>query len=615
MLCPSCHTPNRDNARFCKRCGLSFTAPGGEAGQIEATGQPQPSTPAAPVMAQEQSPQSPADQYEAQANAPVEVEPEAVEDISLAPTQILTPQQMMAYHARRWQQELEQQQRQPGNAVDIADMPTILAPLDQPAPASSSVPAQEASMSATPMEMPGVARGSEANGTQEDAPVAESAASAPAESGDNAPPPPAPPLPTDEMPAGSETANSKEEVMEQTSQPAAEQGEQEQTTSSPEFPLLAVGDTVSGRYEVTQVDSTEENEHVYQVVDHQGYQRCWNCGSEQNAEGDEFCIDCGAELLNATYIMHEYPAAEHKDKEEQVLQGVIVNTFVDQGRTYVIEQPQASQLVFPNGVHLLASCESDAGVVRSGEPNEDSTLVLLLERVHESIATPAGVFVVADGMGGHANGQGASKMTIGLIAERIVRELLMPPLSSEKSGEAPAQMDEDAYVALVRGAIEDANSALCQANQRDKSDMGSTLTGFMMVGDHAYIFNVGDSRTYLVRDSNLHQLTLDHSLVGQMVAGGLIEPDDVYTHPQRSQIYRSIGDKLNVQIDVFKQQVYPGDILLSCSDGLWEMVRNPQIADILTNAPDPQAACARLIEAANANGGEDNISAVVVFVR
>ena len=168
---------------------------------------------------------------------------------------------------------------------------------------------------------------------------------------------------------------------------------------------------------------------------------------------------------------------------------------------------------------------------------------------------------------------------------------------------------------LVRGAIEDANAALCQANQRDKSEMGSTLTGFMMVGDHAYIFNVGDSRTYLLRDNNLHQLTIDHSLVGQMVAGGLIEPDDVYTHPQRSQIYRSIGDKLNVQIDVFKQQVYPGDILLSCSDGLWEMVRNPQIADILINAPDPQAACARLIEAANANGGEDNISAVVAFVR
>jgi serine/threonine protein phosphatase PrpC len=137
----------------------------------------------------------------------------------------------------------------------------------------------------------------------------------------------------------------------------------------------------------------------------------------------------------------------------------------------------------------------------------------------------------------------------------------------------------------------------------------------MMVGDHAYIVNVGDSRTYMLRDGKLYQLTNDHSLVGQLVAGGLIEPDDVYTHPQRSQIFRSLGDKLNVQIDIFKQQVHPGDILLSCSDGLWEMVRNPQITDILTGATDPQMACRQLIEAANTNGGEDNVSAVVVFVR
>jgi len=99
------------------------------------------------------------------------------------------------------------------------------------------------------------------------------------------------------------------------------------------------------------------------------------------------------------------------------------------------------------------------------------------------------------------------------------------------------------------------------------------------------------------------------------VAGGLIEPDDVYTHPQRSQIFRSLGDKLNVQIDIFKQELLPGDIVLSCSDGLWEMVRNPQIESILNAASDPQTACYQLVETANANGGEDNVSAVLVFVH
>src|SRR2546423_14430601 len=83
------------------------------------------------------------------------------------------------------------------------------------------------------------------------------------------------------------------------------------------------------------------------------------------------------------------------------------------------------------------------------------------------------------------------------------------------------------------------------------------------------------------------------------------------THPQRSQIFRSLGDKPNVQVDIFKQQLHPGDILLSCSDGLWEMVRNPQIESILNNAPDPQVACTQLIEAANTNGGGENVRAVL----
>src|SRR5262249_40477274 len=176
-----------------------------------------------------------------------------------------------------------------------------------------------------------------------------------------------------------------------------------------------------------------EDEHVYEVIDHQSYHRCWNCGSEQNTEGDEFCIDCGAELLNASYTMHEYPA-ESKGSESQVLQGTIINTFIDQGHTYVVEQPQSTQSAFPNGVHLLAASDSDAGDVRRGEPNEDSALILQLQRNHESISSPSGIFVVADGMGGHDFGQLASRTAVGAIAGRISRELLLAPLDEEKAG-------------------------------------------------------------------------------------------------------------------------------------------------------------------------------------
>jgi serine/threonine protein phosphatase PrpC len=288
---------------------------------------------------------------------------------------------------------------------------------------------------------------------------------------------------------------------------------------------------------------------------------------------------------------------------------------MDQGNTYAVEQPLLSQSPFPTGVQLLTAGNSDAGNVRRSDPNEDSTLVLQLQRVHESLSTPMGIFIVADGLGGHDNGQVASRMAVNVIAERMTRELLGAPLQAEREDAEVKPLEEDDLVGLLRNTIEEANVAICQRNQRDKTDMGSTLTGHMVVGEHAYIVNVGDSRTYMVRGGQIYQLTTDHSLVGQLVAGGLIEPDDVYTHPQRSQIFRSLGDKPNVQVDVFKQQLLPGDILLSCSDGLWEMIRNPQIESILINAPDPQTACTRLIDAANTNGGEDNVSAVVTFVR
>ena len=693
MLCPLCHTENRDNAKFCKGCGRilagEVAAQPVSAEQYANAGSTQPTQPT--QLTQDHEPYPPStqaaddpvrqqdptlsQQAATWSTAPTEPAVEArtnqSEDISAAPTQILTPQQMFTLHQRRWQEELEREQRQAasrdvsdiptrlqrmtqspaaGSGRDIADYPTIITPpmiemapgtqqsqspalpsdathdanVSLPTPAAESQPAAEVlspgekspvaaeerpatAAEAPGMEsstLPGISQSKETTSKQTHEQEMANTATASTKNEES----------SVEQTTGQEMAPGHTNTPETANTVQAAGGDSSQEHAGA-FPLLAVGALVGARYEVSQVISDSADEHIYAVTDHQGYQHCWNCGSEENAEGDEFCNDCGAELLNAPYLMHEYPLVENPGGDARVLQGVIANTLVDQGHTYVIEQPQVAQMAFPNGVHLLASSDSDAGTVRRSEVNEDSTLALLFERVHESVAVPTGLFVVADGMGGHANGQGASRATIGLISERIVRELIMPPLSAEKAGEGSKIPDEESLLSLLHGSIEDANTTLCQINQRDKTDMGSTLTGFMIVGDHAYIFNVGDSRTYMLRDEKLYQLTNDHSLVGQLVAGGLIEPDDVYTHPQRNQIFRSIGDKLNVQIDLFKQQVHPGDILISCSDGLWEMVRDPQITDILNHAPDPQTACTQLIEAANANGGEDNVSAVVVFVR
>jgi serine/threonine protein phosphatase PrpC len=595
MICPVCNTANRDDAKFCKKCGQSLHA--GASAPIEA------------------------------AVANRTAASEAEEDISLAPTQIISPEQMMKMQARHWQREAEQEQSSgeaadnannqhdaapPSTTPDIADMPTmIIAPpvsdeantalsgdeasgedtsiAPPPLPFDEQPVPEETPAAAQPVDTTGSANQADGEDAQEDETITETADS-----------------------TGAEVKNAPEDVpMTMDDHEAA----QEPETEASDFTTLAVGAVLQGRYEVSALVSEEPGQHTYQVNDRQGYQRCWNCDSTQNREGDEFCIDCGASLLNATYLMHEYPATQEQAAEANVLHETIVDTFVDQGHTYVIAQEQAAENPFPNGVHLSVASNSDAGDIRRADPNEDSTLALLLQRIHESSAAPAGLFVVADGMGGHDNGQRASHIAISALAERITRDLFLAPLSSENAGEAVSAFDEDALVSLLNDAVENANAAIYKENQRDKTDMGSTITGFMIYGDYAFIFNVGDSRTYMVRGGQIYRLTTDHSLVAQLVAGGLIQPDDVYTHPQRSQIFRSLGDKLNVQIDIFKQQLHPGDILLSCCDGLWEMVRDPQIESILTTAPDLQAACSQLIDAANENGGEDNISAVIVSVH
>ena len=648
MICPICNTANRDDARFCKGCGKRLPeAPTATATSVAAADTNEGvAAPPAPV-------QSAAAQQAVSVAPTTSTSVGVDEDISLAPTQILTPEQMIAINSRRWQQEAEQagqvgnteQAQEPSQPQPTTNAPTATNHTEPAAPATASAPAVQGTEQdvadmptiimapssdeehvSPPPSAPSAA--SESGGTAE----AVAPAATETEAGSAAPPETKVPAATNETtetptsPAEEESGQEGEvaqttQAAEQSEPQAQEQSEQtEQPDASATFSVLPVGEMVIGRYEVVQVVSEGAEENVYQVVDRQGYQRCWNCGSTQNAEGDEFCIDCGAELLNCPYNMHEYPSTGSKaakDAEAAVLHGTIANTFMDGERTYVIEQPQIEQNAFPNGVHLVAATDSDAGNVRRSEPNEDSTLALLLERVHESISLPVGVFIVADGLGGHDNGQLASRVAINIIADRVVRDLLAGPLEQEKAGgEAahPSELDEEAAGELLRGAVADANDILVQMNQRDKTDMGSTLTGFMIVGEHAYIVNVGDSRTYMVRAGQIYQLTTDHSLVGQLVAGGLIQPEDVYTHPQRSQIFRSLGDKHNVQIDIFKQQLHPGDILISCSDGLWEMVRNPQIESILNQAPNPQVACSQLIEAANTNGGEDNVSAVIVFV-
>ncbi|HRC75445.1 MAG TPA: protein phosphatase 2C domain-containing protein [Kouleothrix sp.] len=258
----------------------------------------------------------------------------------------------------------------------------------------------------------------------------------------------------------------------------------------------------------------------------------------------------------------------------------------------------------PRPLWTRIGAASHAGMVR--ELDEDSLLALDLRTVQNSNGRSWGLFIVADGMGGHAAGEVASGLAIRGAAEVVLSAYLTPTL------DADAPYDEAQLRDIVYKAIKQGNQYVLNEARARGNDMGTTITMALTAGDRAVIGNVGDSRTYLVRDGQLRRISKDHSLVMRLVDLGQISEDDIYTHPQRNAVLRSLGDKPDVEIDLFSLRLKPGDALFLCCDGQWEMTHDPQMIDIIRRHDDPQEACNALIAAGNANGGEDNITSVLV---
>ncbi|MBM3128797.1 MAG: Stp1/IreP family PP2C-type Ser/Thr phosphatase [Chloroflexi bacterium] len=277
-----------------------------------------------------------------------------------------------------------------------------------------------------------------------------------------------------------------------------------------------------------------------------------------------------------------------------------------EARAFQIDLQQAlDALRHPSKITTIVGRLSDVGMRR--EVDEDALLTAEIIQFTQAGYQTIGLYAVADGMGGASAGEVASKLVTEAMARTVTREILAPHFAA-----SPAALD---YANLLRAAVEQANADVLAARTRAKTDMGSTIVAALLVGTVAHLANVGDSRAYLIARDQITKLTKDHSLVQALADGGAISEEDARTHPQRNYILRNVGDKPQIAVDMYRVQIEPGQSLLLCCDGLWEMIRDEQIRAIVNRHSNPQDACRELIQIANENGGDDNITCVLVRVE
>jgi len=247
---------------------------------------------------------------------------------------------------------------------------------------------------------------------------------------------------------------------------------------------------------------------------------------------------------------------------------------------------------------------TDVGMER--QINEDSLLTLELAQVYESASQPLALFAVADGMGGHETGEVASHLAIHTLGSTLLEEIMYPAFQP-----SPQRLD---YKAQLEEACAKANLAIYNAAQQRRNNMGTTLVSALLVGSELYVANVGDSRAYLMDKAGLRQITEDHTYVKLLMDKQQLSPQQAQNHPQANLIYRTLGDKPRVTVDVFREQLRDESWLLLCSDGLTGLVTDDTISHVIKSCKNPQNACEKLVKKANDAGGHDNITVIIVKI-
>jgi len=276
---------------------------------------------------------------------------------------------------------------------------------------------------------------------------------------------------------------------------------------------------------------------------------------------------------------------------------------VEEGTAPLFESAELTQ----QEEHIIAPAQlvvgSGISVGRQRDHNEDALFVMNTVLAEDNREMPFGVFIVADGMGGHQHGEQASAVATRTLAKYILTHLYEPFLRY------PPESPQESLQEVMSQGILRANQAVLDAVPGG----GSTISAVMVLGEQMVIGHVGDSRVCLLYpEGRLETLTRDHSLVQRLVELDQLTPEEAAIHPQRSVLYRALGQTETFVPDVLIRSFPQQATVMVCSDGLWSVIEEEQLVSIILEAQDLSVACSRLVEAANQAGGPDNISVILV---
>jgi protein phosphatase len=252
---------------------------------------------------------------------------------------------------------------------------------------------------------------------------------------------------------------------------------------------------------------------------------------------------------------------------------------------------------------LIVGCAQSVGMQR--DHNEDSLLTLTTTLSADDSNMPFGLYIVADGMGGHQHGELASATAVRVLGTHTIGELYSPLFSTNPTPPSTS----------IQEIMDEGVQAAHRQILHEVQGGGTTLTAVLIRGEQMTIAHVGDSRAYAISDDGkMEALTRDHSLVQRLVELGQITDAEAAVHPQKNVLYRALGQGEPFSPDISTSPIPQNGYLLICSDGLWGVIPEEQISRIIFEAANPQEACAAMVAAANEAGGPDNITAILVHL-